>query len=162
MANDAIGRIIYLLGACYKMVEPIYHDYRQITEDIVSGKITDIGRIERFLDTLMDFYFDHRFVYLYKRICRYLMPKYPQMIGEHVKLFIELYGDGIVQTITMEFTVDEVIYEDAKKILDSLGITMEEAINLFFKAVIAKNGLPFPLSEEELDLVRNKRMGDGV
>ena len=159
---NEIGKIIYLLGACYNGVTPIYHDYRKITEDIISGKITDIGRIERFLDTLMDFFFDHRFVYLYKRICRHLLPKYPQVIGEHVKLFIELYGDGIVQTITMSFTVDEVIYEDAKAILDSLGITIEEAINLFLKAVVARKGLPFPLSEEELDLIRNKRMGGDV
>lgn len=158
---DEIGKIIYLLGACYNAVTPIYHDYREKTEEIISGKITDIDRIEPFLDTLMDFYFDHRFVYLYKRICRYLLPKYPQIISEHVKFFIELYGDGIMQTITMSFTVDEVIYEDAKAILDSLGISMEEAINLFLKAVVARKGLPFPLSEQELDLIRNKRMGGG-
>ena len=85
---DEIGKIIYLLGACYNAVTPIYHDYREKTEEIISGKITDIDRIEHFLDTLMDFYFDHRFVYLYKRICRYLLPKYPQIISEHVKFFI--------------------------------------------------------------------------
>lgn len=156
-----LGEIIKLLGECYKATTPIYYDYRQKTEDIISGKITDINRIEFFLDTLMDFHFDHRFVYLYKRICRYLLPKYPQIISEHVKFFIELYGDGIMQTITMNFTVDEVIYEDAKAILDSLGISMEEAINLFLKAVVARKGLPFPLTEQELDLIRNKRIGGG-
>lgn len=66
-----------------------------------------------------------------------------------------------MQTVTMSFNIDEAIYEDAKKILDSIGISMEEAINLFFKAVIAKNGMPFPLSEE-LELIRDKRMGDGI
>ena len=67
-----------------------------------------------------------------------------------------------MQTVTMSFNIDEAIYKDAKKILDSIGISMEKAINLFFKAVIAKNGLPFPLSEEELELIRDKRMGDGI
>jgi len=159
MADMELGDWIKLLGACYNAVTPIYHDYRQITEDIVTGKITDIERIEHFLDTLMEFYFDHRFVYLYKRICRYLLPQNPKMISEHIRLFIELYGDGTMSTITTSFTVDEVIYEDAKAILDTLGISMEEAINLFLKAVVARKSLPFPLSEQDLDLIRNKRMG---
>lgn len=153
------GDWINLLSMFYNATTPIYRDYRDRAEDIITGKVTDIDKIEHFLDTLISFYFDHRFVYLYKRICRYLLPKYPQIISEHIKLFIELYGDGIMQTITINFTVDEVIYEDAKVIFDSLGLSVEEAINLFLKAVIARNGLPFPLSEQELDLIRNKRMG---
>ena len=48
-----------------------------------------------------------------------------------------------MQTVTMSFNIDEAIYEDAKKILDSIGISMEEAINLFFKAVIAKTACRF-------------------
>ena len=161
LMDNEIGRIIYLLGACYNGVRPIYNDYREKTEEIISGKITDIDCIEHFLDSLMEFYFDHRFVYLYRRICRYLLPKYPQVIGEHVKLFIELYGDGTMSTITMSFTVEEAIYEDAKAILDSLGISMEEAISLFLNEVVAWKGLPFPLSEQELDLIRDQRMGGG-
>lgn len=66
-----------------------------------------------------------------------------------------------MQTVTMSFNVDKVIYEDAKTILDTIGITMEEAINLFFKAVIENIGLPVQLSEEELELIRDKRMGGG-
>lgn len=65
-----------------------------------------------------------------------------------------------VEKVTIHFTVNEDIYKRAKEILDSLGITVEDSINLFFKAVIACNGLPFTSSEQDLDSIRNGGMND--
>lgn len=67
-----------------------------------------------------------------------------------------------METVTIEFELDTEIYEKAKAILATFGMTVEEACVLFMKAVVARKGLPFPLSEQELDLIRNKRRGGGV
>ena len=81
--------------------------------------------------------------------------------GEHNTIFKKLYGDDIMDTVTIEFELDTELYEKAKAILATFGLTVEEACVLFLKAVVARRGLPFPLTEQELDLIRNKRMKGG-
>ena len=81
--------------------------------------------------------------------------------GEHITIFKKLYGDDIMDTVTIEFELDTELYEKAKAILATFGLTVEEACVLFLKAVVARRGLPFPLTEQELDLIRNKRMKGG-
>ena len=44
-----------------------------------------------------------------------------------------------------------------QKVLDSIGISVEEATVLFLKEVVARNGLPFSVSENELQKLRNNR-----
>ena len=44
-----------------------------------------------------------------------------------------------------------------KIVLDSIGISVEEATVLFLKEVVARNGLPFSVSENELQKLRNNR-----
>lgn len=65
-----------------------------------------------------------------------------------------------METMMIHFTLDEDIYHAAKAVLDSLGLSMEEAINLFFKAVVASNGMPFPITECEQDLIINSVKDD--
>jgi antitoxin component of RelBE/YafQ-DinJ toxin-antitoxin module len=36
-------------------------------------------------------------------------------------------------------------------------MTIEDATALFLKAVVARKGLPFPLTEEELEEIRKRR-----
>lgn len=45
----------------------------------------------------------------------------------------------------------------SKKVLDSIGISVEEAAVLFLKEVVARKGLPFPVSENELRELRHIR-----
>lgn len=45
--------------------------------------------------------------------------------------------------VEISFEVDTELYEKAKAILEGLGMTMEEAITLFFKAVVAYGRIPF-------------------
>ena len=66
-----------------------------------------------------------------------------------------------MDTVTIEFELDTELYEKAKAILATFGLTVEEACVLFLKAVVARRGLPFPLTEQELELIRNKRMKGG-
>lgn len=53
--------------------------------------------------------------------------------------------------VTVSFEVDSELYEQAKEVLDRIGLTMEEAINLFLKAMVACGGIPFPITDEEIE-----------
>ena len=55
----------------------------------------------------------------------------------------------------MKIQIDAEIYREAKKVLDSIGISVEEATVLFLKEVVSRKGLPFPVSENELRELRN-------
>jgi DNA-damage-inducible protein J len=41
--------------------------------------------------------------------------------------------------------VDKQVKEGAEKVFDELGLTMTAAVNLFLRAVIRENGIPFLL-----------------
>ena len=47
------------------------------------------------------------------------------------------------ELVEVSFEVDAEIYEEAKVIIEGFGMTMEEAVTLFFKAVIAYGRIPF-------------------
>lgn len=66
-------------------------------------------------------------------------------------------GDTDTELVIMKIQIDAEIYREAKKVLDSIGITIEEATILFLKEVVARKGLPFPVSENELRELRDNR-----
>ena len=45
--------------------------------------------------------------------------------------------------VEISFEVDAELYAQAKAIIEGLGMTMEEAITLFFRAVVAHGKIPF-------------------
>ena len=57
----------------------------------------------------------------------------------------------------LTFEVDTELYESAKAVFADIGLTIEDAIILFLKAVVARKGLPFALSEADIDEIRRKR-----
>ena len=46
--------------------------------------------------------------------------------------------------------IESALEKEAKAIFEKEGYTVEEAIIMFFKACIAYNGFPFPVTKEEL------------
>lgn len=62
-----------------------------------------------------------------------------------------------MEPVILKIQIDADIYREAKKVLDSIGISVEEATVLFLKEVVARNGLPFSVSENELQKLRNNR-----
>lgn len=44
--------------------------------------------------------------------------------------------------------VDDKTKSNAEKILENIGLNMSTAINVFFKAVIRENGIPFQLKND--------------
>lgn len=65
--------------------------------------------------------------------------------------------DTDTESVIMKIQIDAEIYREARKVLDSIGITVEEATVLFLKEVVTRKGLPFPVSENELRKLRHIR-----
>lgn len=47
------------------------------------------------------------------------------------------------EVVEVSLEIDAELYEKAKEIIEGLGMTMDEAVTLFFKAVIAYGRIPF-------------------
>lgn len=69
----------------------------------------------------------------------------------------QLNADG---TITLTFELEEELYYRAKEILEAQGYTIEEAVVLFIKAVVACGTIPFPVTAAELAAARAMCGGD--
>lgn len=48
--------------------------------------------------------------------------------------------------------IDDDTKDESKEILESLGLDLSTGIKVFLKQVIAKNGIPFELTLNELDM----------
>lgn len=153
---EDMTQIIKLIDACYQSASAAYEDYKRYTNQIIRGDITDITTIERWMDALIDWNFDHRFISLYKRLCRYLFPKYPQLVGEHVLMFLKLYGEKFMETITMQIKVDSTLYDDANAVLAFLGISVEDAIVIFLQEVASTGKMPFEYSANDVNGAEGK------
>ncbi len=62
------------------------------------------------------------------------------------------------ETVMISANLDAQTKKEAEKIFDRLGISMTSAINLYLKAVVKANGIPFPLTAKPEDLQRFKRL----
>lgn len=61
---------------------------------------------------------------------------------------------------TISFVIDEDLYNEAGEILLSLGMTHEEAVQLFLKEMVRIGRIPFDYTEE--DLLEAKRLSSEV
>lgn len=61
-------------------------------------------------------------------------------------------------TVMISANLDAETKKQAEKIFDSLGLNMTTAINLFLKAVVKVNGVPFPITTDGEALERFKRL----
>ncbi len=52
---------------------------------------------------------------------------------------------------TLTIRIDKEDKEKAEKILKKLGLTLSAAINIFIKAIIRNNGIPFALTNDTFD-----------
>jgi len=53
------------------------------------------------------------------------------------------------KTATIHVRMDEKVKENALEVLDNLGISVADAITMYFKQVALKNGIPFELTAEK-------------
>lgn len=52
------------------------------------------------------------------------------------------------KSATITVRIDQKTKEDAERIIDSLGLSVSTAIDLYYKQIALKGGIPFPLTVE--------------
>ena len=63
-----------------------------------------------------------------------------------VELLETKYGGCVM--VQVKILVDDNIKREAEKIFDDIGISMSAAINIYLKAVVRENRIPFELSSD--------------
>lgn len=91
MDSNIMDELSGLLKQMQALRNTAYEKYSVVTEEVASGKITDIVTIEKIMDGLCDFGDEERFINLYRKVCKHIYFNYPQIVGEHVSLFKSLW-----------------------------------------------------------------------
>ena len=133
-------------------VDIAYAQFASFVDDVISGRLMNIYTIEQRMDYMVGFGFDERIEGLYKKLCRFLYPKYPQMVVNHVKVYLETNREEDMEEefVELHFKVEQELYDAVKEVLDPLGITVEQATELFFKFVARLGRIPFDYSDEDI------------
>ena len=133
-------------------VDIAYAQFASFVDDVISGRLINIYTIEQRMDYMLGFGFDERIEGLYKKLCRFLYPKYPQMIVSHVKGYLETNREEDMEEefVELHFKVEQELFDEVKKVLDPLGITVEQATELFFESVARLGRIPFEYTDEDI------------
>ena len=133
-------------------VDIAYAQFASFVDDVISCRLINIYTIEQRMDYMLGFGFDERIEGLYKKLCRFLYPKYPQMVVSHVKGYLETNREEDMEEefIELYFKVEQELYDEVKKVLDPLGITVEQATELFFESVARLGRIPFEYTDEDI------------
>lgn len=69
-----------------------------------------------------------------------------------------------MELVTVEVKLPKEIYDKASEILAKQGLTMENALSLFFEETVRLGRIPFEYTEEDLEEVRRweKMMNDDL
>ena len=133
-------------------VDIAYAQFASFVDDVISGRPMNIYTIEQRMDYMVGFGFDERIEGLYKKLCRFLYPKYPQMVVNHVKVYLETNREEDMEEefVELHFKVEQELYDTVKEVLDPLGITVEQATELFLESVARLGRIPFDYSDEDI------------
>lgn len=82
--KDFVSSISGIVAELSALMDTAYVQYSSCVDAILRDELTDIVRIEKIMDGLCDFGDDERFLELYKRLCRHIYRRYPQLVGEHI------------------------------------------------------------------------------
>jgi len=67
--------------------------YSALVDAVLQDEITDKSQLEQIMDWLLDFCDEIRFLDLYKKLCRHIYYRHPQLVGEHVAMYRVLFED---------------------------------------------------------------------
>lgn len=69
-----------------------------------------------------------------------------------------------MEMVTIEVSLPKEIYDKVSEILAKEGLTLEDALNLFFRETVRLGRIPFEYTEEDLEEVRSweKMMNDDL
>ena len=99
-------------------VDIAFAQFASFVDDVISGRLTNIYTIEHRMDYMVGFGFDARIEGLYKKLCRFLYPKYPQMVVCHVKGYLETNREEDMEEefVELHFTVEQELYDEVKRV----------------------------------------------
>ena len=153
MGNDEkVDEVKKAIEEFQSSVDIAFAQFASFVDDVLSGRLTNIYTIEQRMDYMVGFGFDERIEGLYKKLCRFLYPKYPQMVVCHVKGYLETNREEDMEEefVELHFKVEQELYDAVKEVLDPLGITVEQATELFFECVARLGRIPFDYSDEDI------------
>jgi len=82
---------IYALN---RLRDSAFAQYTTLVDSVLRNEITDQRQLERIMDGLLDFCDEERFLQIYKKLCRHIFYRHPQMVGEHIRLFRAQFEDA--------------------------------------------------------------------
>jgi hypothetical protein len=70
-----------------QLAETAVIQYKPLAEEIISGKITNEHEISHIMDGMLDFCNFDNMLILYKKVCRSLIYKYPQLTIDYIQAY---------------------------------------------------------------------------
>jgi len=67
--------------------------YRSVVDNILNEKITDEHEIARVMDGMLDFCHFDEMLLLFKRLCRGLYPRHPQLVQDYISYYWEMWDE---------------------------------------------------------------------
>ncbi|MBI2266441.1 MAG: hypothetical protein HYU64_14955 [Armatimonadetes bacterium] len=91
--DDLVKRIGELAKETQELAREAVQQYSAEVEAILKEQGRDSMRIERCLDGMLDFCFDHGMLVLYKRLCRYYLDIDPEATVSYVNAYREMWDE---------------------------------------------------------------------
>lgn len=88
--ESALNEIKEIVEGITSLTNAAYQHYSALVDAVLRDEITDAKQIERIMDGLVDFGDDNRFIDIYRKLCRHVYYNYPELVGEHVALFLAI------------------------------------------------------------------------
>ena len=92
--DELLSSVSDTINNLNQLRDQAYQQYSALIQMVVHNEITEEKQLERIMDSLLDFCDDPRFLSLYKRLCRHIFVRFPQLVGEHVSLYHSLFESG--------------------------------------------------------------------
>ena len=88
--ESALNEIREIVESITGLTNAAYLHYSALVDAVLRDEITDAKQIARIMDGLVDFGDDNRFIDIYRKLCRHVYYNYPELVGEHVALFLAI------------------------------------------------------------------------
>ena len=115
------------------------------------------GRVDSVSDVFKIFQFDFLFNKIIDKSCQ-------TTYNKCITIDIHIIQEVILMTTQVNVRIDETVKQQAEELLQGLGLSMSTAINLFARAIIREQGLPFELKYNNSNFTEQevKKIDEGL
>lgn len=89
-AYDDVKEIVEMIRSLHRSAAL---QYSILVDDVISGRVADEKSIERIMDGLVGFCDSPECLGLFKKLCRHILHKYPQMVKDYIECYRMLYEE---------------------------------------------------------------------